>query len=268
MNNAPIGIFDSGIGGLTVAKEIIKLLPHESIIYIGDTARVPYGPRSKEIVTKFAMQMVNFLVKKNIKALVIACNTISGLSYDEIRDAVYPIIALGVIRPAVRLAIQTTKNKKIGVIGTVGTIKSQSYQKMFEFYNSDAQIYSCACPLFVPMAEEGLNNHEATKLIAQDYLKEFIENKVDTLILGCTHYPLLLDAIKKTVGEEMTLIDSAQPTAQMLKERLEEAGFLSDNTNPTHEFYVTDSPERVKKVAGRFFGEELNGKLKKVSLED
>ncbi len=268
MRNNPIGIFDSGIGGLTVVKEIIKTLPHESIIYIGDTARVPYGPRSKEVVTKFAMEMVTFLLRRKIKALVIACNTISGLSYDEIRDAVYPIITLGVIRPAVRLAIQTTKNKKIGIIGTEGTIKSQSYQKMFEFYNSDARIISSACPLFVPMAEEGLNNHKATKLIAQDYLKEFIKNKVDTLILGCTHYPLLYDAIQETVGKEMTLIDSAQPTAQMLKERLEDVNLLSDNPNPKHEFYVTDAPERVKKVAGRFFGEELNGKLKKVNLED
>ncbi len=268
MNNAPIGIFDSGIGGLTVAKEIIRTLPHESIIYIGDTARVPYGPRSKEVVTKFALEMTNFLLKKKIKALIIACNTISGLCYDEIKKVAFPVITLGVIKPAVRKAIATTKNEKIGVIGTLGTIKSRSYQKMLKFYNSDAQIIASACPLFVPMAEEGLNNHEATKLIAQDYLQEFIDKGVDTLILGCTHYPLLYDAIKKTVGDEMTLVDSAEPTAQMLKERLEEVDLLSDNPNPEYEFYVTDAPERVKKVAGRFFGEKLNGKLKKVSLED
>lgn len=268
MNNNPIGIFDSGIGGLTVAKEIIKALPNENIIYIGDTARVPYGPRSKETVTKFAIQMAKFLLKRKIKALVIACNTISGLSYDEIKELVFPIITLGVIKPAVRLAISSTKNNKIGVIGTVGTIRSGSYQKMLKFYDSNAQIVASACPLFVPMAEEGLNNHEATKLIAHDYLQEFIDKRVDTLILGCTHYPLLYDAIKETVGKEMVLVDSAQPTAQMLKERLEEVGQLGQDLNPTHEFYVTDDPERVKKVAGRFFGKELNSKLKKVTLED
>ena len=268
MNNNPIGVFDSGIGGLTVVKEIMKQLPNENIIYLGDTARVPYGPRSKEVVTKFAIEMANFLLKRKIKALVIACNTISGLSYDEVKTAVFPIITLGVIKPAVRKAIQTTKNEKIGVIGTVGTIKSGSYQKMLKFYDSNAQIIACACPLFVPMAEEGMNDHKATRLIAQDYLKEFVDKGVDTLILGCTHYPLLYNAIKETVGKDMTLVDSAAPTAQMLKERLKEEDLLGDNPNPKHEFYVTDAPERVKKVAGRFFGEELNGKLKKISLED
>lgn len=268
MNNAPIGIFDSGIGGLTVAKEIIKTLPAESIIYLGDTARVPYGPRSKEVVTKFALEMVEFMKKKQVKALVIACNTISGLSYDEVKEAISPAITLGVIKPAVREAIKQTKNNKIGVIGTVGTIKSGSYQKMLKFYDSDAQIFSGACPLFVSLAEEGLGDHKAAKLISDDYLKEFVDESVDTLVLGCTHYPLLISAITQTMGKSVKLIDSAKPTADMLKERLAEAGLLSDNSNPTHEFYVTDAPERVIKVAGRFFGEQLDGKLKKVNLED
>lgn len=266
VNSNPIGIFDSGIGGLTVAKEIIKQLPKESIVYLGDTARVPYGPRSKEVVTKFALEMVDFLLKRKVKALVIACNTISGLSYDEIREIAFPIITIGVIKGAVRKAIEITKNNKIGVIGTVGTIKSGSYQKMLRFYDSDAEIYSGACPLFVPMAEEGLNNHEATRLIASDYLKEFIVKGVDTLILGCTHYPLLYDSIKEAVGENITLVDSAGPTAYMLKERLEEAGLLSNNSNPKHEFYVTDAPERVVRVASRFFGSELGDKIRKVTL--
>lgn len=268
MNNAPIGIFDSGIGGLTVAKQIIKSLPHENIIYLGDTARVPYGPRSKEVVTKFALEMAQFMKKRKVKALVIACNTISGLSYDEVKEAIYPAITLGVIKPAVREAIETTRNNKIGIIGTVGTIKSGSYQKMLKFYDSGAEIFSSACPLFVPLAEEGMGNHNAAKLIAKDYLKQFVDNGVDTLVLGCTHYPLLYQAITETMGKNVTLIDSAKPTADMLKERLEEAGMLSDNPNPTHEFFVTDAPERVIKVAGRFFGEQLDGKLKKVNLED
>lgn len=264
----PIGIFDSGIGGLTVAKQIIKTLPNESIVYLGDTARVPYGPRSKEVVTKFALQMLDFMKKKHVKAIVIACNTISALSYEEIKQAAFPISVLGVIKPAVRAAIATTKNNKIGVIGTVGTIKSQSYQQLLHFYQSDAQITSGACPLFVPMAEEGLNNHKAAKLIAQDYLKDFIDAGVDTLILGCTHYPLLYDAIKDAVGKEVILVDSAQPTAEMLKERLEGLDLLDNNPNPIHEFFVTDAPERVITVATRFFGEDLNGKIQKISLED
>lgn len=264
----PIGIFDSGIGGLTVAKQIIKTLPHESIVYLGDTARVPYGPRSKEVVTKFALQMLDFMLKKHVKAIVIACNTISALSYEEIKQAAYPIPVLGVIKPAVREAIKTTKNKKIGVIGTVGTIKSETYQKMLHFYQSDAEIVSGSCPLFVPMAEEGLNNHVAAKLIAQDYLDVFKKSGVDTLILGCTHYPLLYDAIHETVGDKVALVDSAKPTAEMLQERLSEIEMLGDNPNPTYEFYVTDAPERVMTVASRFFGEELNGKIQKISLED
>lgn len=267
-SRSPIGIFDSGIGGLTVTKEIIKKLPHESVIYLGDTARVPYGPRSKEVITKFALQMLDFMISRKVKAIVIACNTISALSYEKVKKKAFPIPVLGVIKPAVRDAITTTNNNKIGVIGTVGTIKSQSYQKLLSFYHSDAEITSGACPLFVPMAEEGMNNHEATKLIAQDYLQPFQDAGVDTLILGCTHYPLLLDAIQSTMGDSVALVDSAKPTAEMLKERLAELGLLSDNKNPTYEFYVTDAPERVITVASKFFGHDLNGKIKKIVLED
>lgn len=266
--SSPIGVFDSGIGGLTVVKEIIKTLPRESIIYLGDTARVPYGPRSKEVVTQFALQMANFLVKKQVKAVVIACNTISGLSYDEVKTTVSPVITLGVIKGVVKQAIATTKNNKIGVIGTVGTIKSGSYQKMLKFYDSEAQIFSAACPLFVPMAEEGMNGHQATSLIAHDYLQQFIDEGVDTLILGCTHYPLLYDSIKGVMGENVTIIDSAQPTARMLKERLNEMDLLVDDANkPLYEFYVTDAPERVIKVASKFFGEDLSDKIQKITLE-
>lgn len=265
MNNQPIGIFDSGIGGLTVTKEIIKTLPNESIIYLGDTARVPYGTRSKEVILKFAKEMVNFLLRRNVKFLVVACNTISALAYDEIKN-MSPVPILGVIKPAVIRAAQVSKNGKIGIIGTVGTIKSDAYATLLKSFRPDAKIISCACPLFVPMAEEGLNNHQATKLIAEEYLREIIAASADTLILGCTHYPLLYEAIKETVGDSVTLIDSSQPTAKMLKERLEQADLLSDNPNPTYEFYVTDAPQRVYQVASRFFGEALNGKLQKVTL--
>lgn len=267
MNNFPIGIFDSGIGGLTVTKQIITALPDESFIYIGDTARIPYGPRSKEVITKFALEMASFLVKKKVKAIVVACNTISALSYEEIKASVYPIPILGVIKPVVRYAIQVTKNKKIGVIGTVGTIKSGAYQQLLKFYNSDAQIYSSACPLFVPIAEEGLAKHKITELIAKDYLKELIDNKIDTLILGCTHYPLLFEAISKVVGKDVKLIDPAKSTALMLKELLVALDLESDGSQKAeHEFFVTDAPERVHAVASKFFGEELDGKIEKVSI--
>lgn len=267
MRNAPIGIFDSGIGGLTVAKAITEVLPHESIIYIGDTARVPYGPRSKEVITKFALQMASFLLERGVKFLVIACNTISALSYEEVKDCAYPIPIMGVIKPTVRAAINSTKNKKIGVIGTLGTINSDSYQQLLKFYNSDAQIFSNACPLFVPIAEEGMGEHLSTNLIAQEYLKVFKDNNIDTLVLGCTHYPLLLEAIHQTMGNEVKLIDSAYPTAEMLKERLTQENLLRDNTNkPTYEFFVTDAPDRVYTVASRFFGESLEGRIQKISL--
>lgn len=267
MDNRPIGIFDSGIGGLTVAKQIIQTLPHESIIYVGDTARVPYGTRSGGVVIKFGLELADFLLRRNVKFLVIACNTISAVAYRQIRD-MSPVPVVGVIRPAVIKANRVSKNGKIGVIGTVGTIKSDAYGYLLKKFNSKAKIISIACPLFVPLAEEGLHNSQATKIIANDYLKDLTTAGIDTLILGCTHYPLLEDVIRETVGDSVAIVDSSLPTAEMLKERLIKAGTLSSNKNPTHQFFVTDAPERVLKIAGRFFGKSLKGKIKKVSLEN
>lgn len=265
MNSNAIGIFDSGIGGLTVAKEIVKILPNESIIYLGDTARVPYGPRSKEVITKFALELVDFLLKKKVKFLVIACNTISAVSYEEIKK-ISPVPILGVLKPAVREAAKVSKNGKIGVIGTVGTIKSDAYGQLLKTMSPKAKIFSCACPLFVPLAEEGLGKHPATILIAKEYLKDLKKASVDTLILGCTHYPILYSDIKEIMGKGVRLVDSAEPTAKMLKERLEQDNLLNRNSKKSYEFYVTDAPERVIKVASRFFGSKLNGKIKKVTL--
>lgn len=262
MNNNPIGIFDSGIGGLTVAKEIIAALPNESIIYLGDTARVPYGTRSKEIVTKFALELVEFLLERKVKCLVVACNTISALALEEIRKN-SPVPVIGVIKSAVKKAVQVTKNKKIGVIGTPGTILSKAYEEEIRKSSPDIKVISVACPLFVPLAEEGLHNHQAAKLVAKDYLEDFTNN-VDTLILGCTHYPLLRETITEVVGEDITLIDSAKPTAEELKILLAENNLLSNNQNPYLEFFVTDAPVRVAQVAGKFFGSEL--KIKKITL--
>ncbi|MBI4036014.1 glutamate racemase [Candidatus Daviesbacteria bacterium] len=263
-NNSPIGIFDSGIGGLTVTKEIVKLLPHESIIYIGDTARVPYGTRSKEVITKFAKQLVNFLLKRKVKFLVVACNTISSVALDEIKK-ISPVPVIGVIIPAAKKATEETKNKKIGVIGTQGTIASYAYEKEIKKINLKIKVVATACPLFVSLAEEGLGDHPAAKLLAKDYLEEIISSGVDILILGCTHYPLLLETIRNVVGPKVNIVDSAVPTAQQLKITLENNNLLSDSKEPTLEFYVTDAPDRVYQIASRFFGKKLKG-LKKVDL--
>ncbi|HBQ50658.1 glutamate racemase [Candidatus Daviesbacteria bacterium RIFCSPLOWO2_01_FULL_38_10] len=267
MNFSPIGVFDSGIGGLTVVKEIIKLLPNESIIYLGDTARVPYGTRSKEVVTKFALELVKFLLKRKVKVLVVACNTISALAISEIEE-ISTVPVVGVVLPAVAEAVKVTKNKRIGVIGTQGTIESKVYEQGIKKIDTSIKVVSVGCPLFVPMAEEGLHNHKAAKLMARDYLDEVLKAKVDTLILGCTHYPLLLETIRETVGPSVTLVDSAKPTALELKKVLSDNDLFSNNQNPILEFYVTDAPERVFQVAGRFFGEKINNRLKKVNLED
>ena len=265
MNNNAIGIFDSGIGGLTVAKEIAKKLPQESLIYIGDTARVPYGTRSKEIVTKFALELANFLIRRKVKCLVVACNTISSLSLDEIKR-ISPVPVVDVVKPAVKKAISITKNKRIGVIGTQGTILSGAYQNEIKKIDPKIRVFSVACPLFVPLAEEGLQKHKATKLVAEDYLDELAAFKIDTLILGCTHYPILYQAIVEAIGPKVALVDSAEPTTEELERILYEAGLLSENNFPKYEFFVTDAPQRVFKVASHFFGKKLNSMLKKITL--
>ncbi len=264
MNNSPIGIFDSGIGGLTVTKEIVKLLPKESIIYLGDTARVPYGTRSKEVITQFAKELTKFLLKRNVKCLVVACNTISAVALREI-ERISPVPVIGVVKPAVKKAVEVTRNKKLGVIGTKSTVSSKAYENEIKMLDKGIEVFSVSCPLFVPLAEEGLNG-EATKLIAEDYLDQIVQSHVDTLVLGCTHYPLLIETISETVGEGVTLVDSAQPTAEELRNILDKEKLLSDQTSPTHEFLVTDAPERVYEVAGNFFGSELKSKLTKITL--
>lgn len=265
MNNNPIGIFDSGIGGLTVVKEVVKFLPFENIIYLGDTARVPYGPRSKEVIIKFALELTNFLLKRGIKVLLVACNTISATALDEIKK-ISPVPVIGVIAPAVKKALNKTKVKKIGVIGTVGTINSKAYEGIIHTFDPSVEVFSEPCPLFVPIAEEGFGSHKATKLIAQDYLSELKSSGIDTLILGCTHYPVLIDVVKEVMGEGINLIDSAQPTADEVKKLLQENDLLSDGKNSSLKILVTDAPKRVNHVASRFFGEELLDKIKKVTL--
>ncbi len=263
-NSQPIGIFDSGVGGLTVAKTIFELLPNENVIYFGDTGRYPYGPRSDSSVRKFSFQNVSFLLRHKVKLIVVACNTASAVALEALRGH-YDIPMIGVVEPGARAAARATVNRKIGVIGTAGTINSKAYQKAIRSGNPQFKVYSIPCPLFVSLAEEGYINKKATRLIAREYLHPLIKTGVDTLVLGCTHYPLLKGVIRKTLGEKVKLIDSAQETAGEVKSILEEYRLLrSSKAKPCRRFYVSDVPDRFVEVGERF----LKGKISKVKRID
>ena len=254
-SGAPIGIFDSGVGGLTVAKKIFQLLPKEDVIYFGDTARYPYGPRSKEIVKKLSVQNMNFLLSQKVKLIVVACNTASALALDDLEEH-QEVPMIGVIKPGASAAVKATRIGRIGVIGTLGTISSEAYQKAIYEIDPQKKVYSVACPLFVALAEEGYIDKEATYLIAQTYLAPLIKRKVDTLVLGCTHYPLLKKVVSKTMGKEVKLIDSAEETAVEVERVLTEKGLLKrTNKIPFRKFYVSDVPDRFVQVGERFLSE-------------
>jgi glutamate racemase len=260
-----IGIFDSGIGGLTVAKEIFRLLPNENVIYFGDTGRYPYGPRSPEIVRKFARQDVNFLLEQGVKFIVVACNTASSLALTYIQR-IYNIPMLGVIEPGAKGAIEKTKTRRIGVIGTQGTISSLAYEKTLRSLNGSLKIYSRACPLFVALAEEGYIDQQATRLIAEDYLEDIKRHNVDTLILGCTHYPLLKGPIAEVMGSDVKLIDSAEETAIATRKALGETDLHRLAASPgKRSFYVSDSPDKFKKFGQLFLGQKI-GKIGLVDI--
>lgn len=248
MDNRPIGVFDSGVGGLTVASQIIKQLDNEEIVYFGDTARVPYGSKSKETVTKFSMQDVRFLLSKNVKAVVIACNTASANSLENLIKS-FDIPIFGVVIPGAAQAVRTSKNKKIGVIATSSTIKSGAYQKAINEKDSLISVFSKACPLFVPLAEEGWANEEITYLTAQKYLGELMEKDVDTIVMGCTHYPLLRNCIKQVVGKNVSLVDPAYETALVVKKYLQDKDMLREEVkSPEHSFYVSDKTDMFEKI--------------------
>ncbi len=251
-DNRPIGVFDSGVGGLTVVKQLMKKLPTESIIYFGDTARIPYGTKSEEIVQRFALEDSVFLLEKQVKMIVVACNTASAVALKMLRNALnVPVI--GVIEPGARAAVEYTHNGKIGVIGTAGTIRSGSYRREILHLTREVQIISQPCPLFVPLVEEGWIEDDATYLIARRYLQSLIENHVDTLILGCTHYPLLKNVIRKVVGEKVRLVDSGVETAETVRRVLEENKlFASPEHTPEHQFYLSDLPYKFQEIAERF----------------
>jgi glutamate racemase len=255
---APIGIFDSGVGGLTVAKKVFALLPNENVVYFGDTARYPYGPRSKEIVKKFSVQNINFLLSQKVKFIVVACNTASALALNDLEEC-HQVPMIGVIEPGASAAVKTTRNGRIGVIGTLGTISSGAYQKAIHRLDPQKRVYSVACPLFVALAEEGYINKEATYLIAQEYLGSLIKRKVDTLVLGCTHYPLLKRVISKTLGKEVRLIDSAEETALEVRRALTQRNLLrSGKRAPYRKFFVSDVPDRFVEVGERFLKDRIS----------
>lgn len=261
----PIGVFDSGIGGLTVLREVVRALPDQSIVFLGDTARVPYGTRGVEVISRFAEELADFLIAHNVQYLVAACNTISSTCLEELQSRV-PVPVLGVVQPAVRAAIETTRSNRIGVIGTRATVGSGFYEAQIKAINPTIEVFSQACPLFVPLAEEGLLDADATRLIAIDYLSSLQGTGIDTLILGCTHYPLLRTVIQDVIGDSVTLVDSAGPTAAELTNRLAAGGFEAPDGPASYNLYVTDAPGRVEAVARLFFGEELPGRLQKVTL--
>jgi len=257
-NNRSIGIFDSGVGGLTVVKEVFRLLPNESLIYLGDTARVPYGSKSRRTVMKYAGSNANFLMTKGIKTLIIACNTASAYSLDSLKSSL-PIPIIGVIEPGAIKAAQVTSNGKIGVIGTHSTIKSEAYTRALHEQNSNLKVFQKPCPLFVPLAEEGWHNNDISLKIARKYLDEIVKVGVDVLVLGCTHYPLLKETIKQVVGESITLIDSAEETANELLRLIRSGQILSNpQKRPTRDFYLTDNSEAFLTICSEFLGNEID----------
>jgi glutamate racemase len=250
-----IGIFDSGVGGLTVFKEIMQLLPGEDLLYLGDTARVPYGTKSAQTVQQYALEAAAFLVDQGVKLLVVACNTASAVALPALRDR-FRLPVIGVIEPGARRAV-ASRNRKIGVIGTEGTINSGRYEEAIRSLLPEAQVFSVACPLFVPLAEEGWAEHEVTRLTAGEYLQPLLAAGIDTLVLGCTHYPLLRRTLQQVLGPQVSLVDSAEETALLVAELFRRQGLSRPEHGGRRAFYVTDVPTRFERVGRAFLGREL-----------
>ena len=263
---APIGVFDSGIGGLTVVKKLLSMLPNENIIYFGDTARVPYGSKSNSTIIEYANQDAKFLYKKNVKLIIAACNTASSVALDNLREQ-FDIPIIGMIEPGAKYALSKTKNGKIGVIGTYSTINNEAYSRKLKQLNGDVEVFEKSCPLFVPLAEEGWTNHKATELIAEEYLEELIKKEIDTLVLGCTHYPILTDVIQKIMGDRVALIDSGTAAALEVEDYLTGRGLRNDsNQIGEHQYFVSDLPAKFKFMAQRFLGTKIDH-LEKIDID-
>ena len=254
----PIGVFDSGIGGLTVVRELMRQLPNESIIYFGDTARVPYGPKSPDTVVRYSREIVDFLKNEGVKTIVVACNTATAHALPTLRaENDLPIV--GVIEPGSRAAARATRSGNVGVIGTQGTVNSRAYEKAITAESPDAHITALACPLFVPLVEEGWLDTEVTRLVAHEYLDSFQSADVDTLVLGCTHYPLLKGVIGEVIGRKVRLIDSAEETASETAATLRDKGLAHAATDSArYRFIASDAPEQFLRVGGRFLGSSID----------
>lgn len=250
--NAPIGVFDSGVGGLTVAREVMRQMPNERIVYFGDTARVPYGSKSQNTIIRYSRQIIRFLRTKQVKAIVIACNTASAYALSTV-EAELDIPIIGVVKPGAKVAVETTKNKKIGVIATEGTIHSEIYSQFIHERNKDLTVIGKACPLFVPLVEENWIKDSITEEVAIRYLSELKESGIDTLILGCTHYPLIRSTVRKVMGDSVNLVNPAYETAVELKALLEKKNIIStkeqQNDGSGYEFYVSDAADKFKQFA-------------------
>ena len=254
--DAPIGVFDSGLGGLTVAHAIMRQLPGESLVYFGDTARVPYGPKSPETVRRYSHEIAAFLLEQGVKAIVVACNTATAHALPMLEEEL-DIPVVGVVGPGARAAVRATRNGHIGVIGTEGTVKSGAYVRAIHAESPSATVTARPCPLLVPLVEEGWTSHDATRLIATEYLAPFMRDEIDTLVLGCTHYPLLKPMIADIVGPGVRLIDSAEETAADTRRMLEEHGLATTAGEGAHRFVASDDPQQFLSLGQRFFGDAI-----------
>lgn len=254
--SAPIGVFDSGIGGLTVVREIMRRLPYESIIYFGDTARVPYGPKSPDTVRRYSREITGWLGDQGVKAVVVACNTATAHALPTL-SAELPFPVVGVAEPGAQAAVRSTRNGRVGVIGTAGTVRSGAYDRAIHSLKPDAVVTSCACPLFVPLVEEGWLDTEATRLIAREYLETLHDAHVDTVVLGCTHYPLLKPVIGEVLGARVRLVDPAEQTAAETARVLQARGLCASQGTPVHRFVASDAPEQFLRLGQRFLGSAI-----------
>ena len=267
--NAPVGVFDSGIGGLTVAREIMRNLPSEKIVYFGDTARVPYGSKSRETVIRYSRQIIHFLQEQKVKAIVVACNTASAFALDAVKDEL-DIPILGVIEAGAKVAAEETRNKRVGIIGTVGTVDSGIHASYLRELDPEITVIGKACPLFVPLVEEGWRKDPVTEIVARRYLKELQDEKVDTLILGCTHYPLLRGVIGSIMGDQVQLVNPAYETSLALKQLLIEQDLLNQGSVEEefpYRFYVSDAAEKFKSFANSILPYDVE-MTKQVNLEE
>lgn len=261
----PIGMFDSGVGGLTVLREVVRQLPAESTIYFGDTARVPYGSKSQDVIIRFSLEISQFLLQQKVKMIVVACNTASAFALSSLQ-ARFDVPIIGVIEPGARAALSATKSGRVGVIGTEGTIESQAYSEAIHRLKSSIEVFGQACPLIVPLVEEGWLDKPVALEIVKEYLTPLLENRIDSMVLGCTHYPLLKNLLAQVVGPQVKLIDSAEETARMVGKQLKEQQLEATSARTTlRKFYVSDAPEKFEKIGRRFLGQDIPG-VKRIDI--